>query len=116
MVDRMTIFLGITVGCALGAAVALLAVTEMRKRAEPTRKLREALSSSKARGQGGERMAEDVLRLAGLLEGVNYRKQTTIDGAGRPDYTFLLPNGRVMHMDVKFPLDNYVRHLEAGSD
>ena len=33
--------------------------------------------------------------------------------AGRPDYTFLMPNGLVMHMDVKFPLDNYVRHLEA---
>jgi DNA recombination protein RmuC len=182
MVDRMTIFLGILVGCALGAAGALLAVTEMRKRATPaepaadpiaplaeqvarlaeeqrhahddalnrlletnralleqervrsgseldgkkslidqqlvtmtgeldkvtnlvrqveggqrkaygelsnelrrqhegiatlsehTRQLREALSSSKARGQWGERMAEDVLRLAGLLEGVNYRK------------------------------------------
>jgi DNA recombination protein RmuC len=28
----------------------------------------------------------------------------------------MLPNGRVMHMDVKFPLDNYVRHLEAGSE
>jgi DNA recombination protein RmuC len=81
-----------------------------------TQQLREVLASSKARGQWGERMAEDVLRLAGLLEGVNYRKQTTIDGAGRPDYTFMLPNGRVMHMDVKFPLDNYVRHLEAGSE
>jgi DNA recombination protein RmuC len=84
---------------------------------EHTRQLREALASSKARGQWGERMAEDVLRLAGLLEGVNYRKQATLDdGAGRPDYTFLLPNGRVMHMDVKFPLDNYVRHLEADND
>src|SRR5258706_2876981 len=83
---------------------------------EHTQSLREALASSKARGQWGERMAEDVLRLAGLLEGVNCRKQATINGAGRPDYTFLLPNGRVMHMDVKFPLDNYVRHLEAGSD
>jgi len=83
---------------------------------EHTQQLREVLASSKARGQWGERMAEDVLRLAGLLEGVNYRKQTTLDGAGRPDYTFLLPNGRVMHMDVKFPLDNYVRHLDATND
>jgi DNA recombination protein RmuC len=83
---------------------------------EHTQQLREVLASSKARGQWGERMAEDVLRLAGLLEGVNYRKQTTLESAGRPDYTFLLPNGRVMHMDVKFPLDNYVRHLEATND
>src|SRR5436190_16125044 len=220
----MTIFLGIIVGCALGAAVAVLAVTEMRKRATPaepvvdpiaplaaevarlaeeqrhaqhdalnrlletnralleqervragseldgkkslidqqlvtmtgeldkvselvrtldggqrkaygelsnelrrqhegltalsehTQSLREALASSKARGQWGERMAEDVLRLAGLLEGVNYRKQATLGNAGRPDYTFMMPNGRVMHMDVKFPLDNYVRHLEATNE
>jgi DNA recombination protein RmuC len=75
--------------------------------------LREALASSKARGQWGERMAEDVLRLAGMLEGVNYRKQASLAGAGRPDYTFLLPNDLVLHMDVKFPLDNYVRYLEA---
>jgi DNA recombination protein RmuC len=58
-------------------------------------------------------MAEDVLRLAGMLEGVNYRKQAALASAGRPDYTFLLPNDLVLHMDVKFPLDNYVRYLEA---
>lgn len=82
-----------------------------------TRQLREALASQRARGQWGERMAEDVLRLAGFLEGVNYRRQATLGGTGgRPDYTFLLPNGLVMHMDVKFPLDNYVRHLEADND
>src|SRR4051812_575456 len=83
---------------------------------EHTQQLREVLASSKARGQWGERMAEDVLRLAGLIEGVNYRKQMTLQSAGRPDYTFLMPNSRVMHMDVKFPLDNYVRHLEATND
>jgi 5-(carboxyamino)imidazole ribonucleotide synthase len=83
---------------------------------EHTQQLREALASSKVRGQWGERMAEDVLRLAGFLEGVNYRKQATLAGSGRPDYTFLLPNGLVLHMDVKFPLDNYVRYLEAGSE
>jgi DNA recombination protein RmuC len=83
---------------------------------EHTRQLREILASSRVRGQWGERMAEDVLRLAGFLEGVNYRKQATIAGAGRPDFTFLLPNDLVLHMDVKFPLDNYVRYLEATND
>ncbi|HEV7526430.1 MAG TPA: DNA recombination protein RmuC [Acidimicrobiia bacterium] len=88
----------------------------MNRLSEHTHQLREALASSKVRGQWGERMAEDVLQLAGFLEGVNYRKQATLAGAGRPDYTFLLPNGLVMHMDVKFPLDNYVRFLEATND
>jgi DNA recombination protein RmuC len=84
--------------------------------AEHTQQLREALANQKVRGQWGERMAEDVLRLAGFLEGVNYRKQTTLGNGGRPDYTFLLPNGLVLHMDVKFPLDNYLRSLDACTD
>ncbi|HEY5165851.1 MAG TPA: DNA recombination protein RmuC [Acidimicrobiia bacterium] len=82
-----------------------------------TQSLREALSSTKARGQWGERMAEDVLRLAGFVENVNYRKQRALDtGRGIPDYTFFLPNRLLLHMDVKFPLDNYVRFCDATSD
>ncbi len=49
---------------------------------QTTNLLREALASTKARGQWGERMAEDVLRLAGFIENVNYLKQKSIDGAG----------------------------------
>jgi DNA recombination protein RmuC len=85
--------------------------------AETTQSLREALSSTTARGQWGERMAEDVLRLAGFVDGVNYRRRTAIAGSGGvPDYTFLLPQGLSLHMDVKFPLNNYLRYLDAGSD
>ena len=36
--------------------------------------------------------------------------------ASIPDVTFLLPGGRDLHMDVKFPVDNYLRHLEAATD
>jgi DNA recombination protein RmuC len=83
--------------------------------AQTTQSLREALSSTKVRGQWGERMAEDVLRLAGFVEGVNYRKQHAI-ASGIPDFTFLLPDDLCLHMDVKFPLDNYLRFLEAEGD
>lgn len=78
--------------------------------------LRDALSSPKARGQWGERMAEDVLRLAGLVEGVNYRKQVAISAGTIPDFTFMLPNGWKLHMDVKFPIDNYLRMLNTAVD
>jgi DNA recombination protein RmuC len=79
--------------------------------------LREALVSTKARGQWGERMAEDVLRLAGFVEGVNYLKQKALEGAAsRPDFTFQLPRGQKVNMDVKFPLNGYLRYLEADSD
>ncbi len=85
--------------------------------ADTTQSLREALSSTTARGQWGERMAEDVLRLAGFVDGVNYRRHQPMPGAGGiPDYTFLLPGGLSLHMDVKFPLNNYLRLLDATSD
>lgn len=84
---------------------------------QTTQGLREALSSSKARGQWGERMAEDVLQLAGFVEGIQYRKQVSVEGGtGIPDFTFMLPRGVVLYMDVKFPLDNYLRYLDAGSE
>ena len=84
---------------------------------QTTNSLREALAGTKSRGQWGERMAEDILRLSGFMEDVNYLKQKTIEGAGsRPDFTFLLPRGMKMNMDVKFPLDNYMKYLEAGTE
>jgi DNA recombination protein RmuC len=62
-------------------------------------------------------MADDVLRLAGFIDGVNYRRRQVIAGSGGiPDYTFLLPQGLSLHMDVKFPLNNYLRYLDATSD
>ena len=41
------------------------------KLTEVTGKLRESLASEKTRGQWGERMAEDVLRMAGFVEDMN---------------------------------------------
>lgn len=84
---------------------------------ETTDHLSHALASSKKRGEWGERMAEDIMRLVGMAEGVNYIRQKTLEGSsGRPDYTFLLPNNLKVNMDVKFPLDNYMHYLKAESD
>lgn len=84
---------------------------------ETTGKLTSALASSKVRGQWGERMAEDILRLSGLKEGINYLKQKAIQtGTTRPDYTFILPNQLKVNMDVKFPYDNYMNYQNATSD
>ncbi len=85
--------------------------------ADSTRALREALSNPQTRGQWGERMAEDVLRLAGFQENVNYRKQVQVEGgSGRPDFTFPMPKGHALYMDVKFPMASYLRYLEVGSN
>lgn len=83
---------------------------------ETTGQLREALANPQRRGQWGERMAEDVLRLAGFVEGVNYLKQKQIGGGTRPDFTFLLPGDSCVHMDVKFPLANYLKVLDATDE
>jgi len=83
---------------------------------DTTAKLREALANPQRRGQWGERMAEDVLRLAGFIEGVNYRKQTATESGSKPDFTFPLPQNRRVNMDVKFPLPNYLRYLDAPED
>ena len=88
--------------------------TQTMKLQETTTQLQIALSNTKTRGQWGERMAEDVLRLAGFIEGVNYQKQKVMETVGkRPDYTFLLPHNLKVNMDVKFPMDNYLRYIEA---
>ena len=81
-----------------------------------TSQLREALANTKRRGQWGERMAEDILAFIGFKEGVNYHRQKMLPSSSSiPDYTFILPDGLKVNMDVKFPLDNYVKFLEAES-
>ncbi len=85
--------------------------------ASVTQGLNQALTSGQQRGQWGERMAEDILRASGLIEDVNYRRNARVDGGTtRPDFTFLLPQNRVLHMDVKFPLAGYLRFVQAKTD
>lgn len=81
-----------------------------------TQKLNEALSGSQSRGAWGEHVAEDVLRIAGFIEGVSYRKQQTTSEGSRPDFTFLLPDERTLNMDVKMPMAAFNRYLEAETD
>lgn len=84
---------------------------------QTTNTLREALANTRMRGQWGERMAEDILRLAGFVENINYLKQRAIEGIrSRPDFTFLLPKDLKLNMDVKFPLDNYFKFLQTQSE
>ncbi|MHB8109431.1 MAG: DNA recombination protein RmuC [Syntrophorhabdaceae bacterium] len=84
---------------------------------DTTENLGRALASSKKRGEWGERMAEDIIALVGMVEGINYSKQKTLETApGRPDFTFFLPNNLRVNMDVKFPLDNFTNYVDAQND
>lgn len=73
------------------------------------------LGNSRVRGQWGQKMAEDILRFCGLQEGIHYRREKEI-GSGRPDYLFLLPDDHSLFMDVKFPLDNYLKCVGAREE
>ena len=82
-----------------------------------TGELHRMLASSQRRGAWGERMAEDILRLAGLTEKVNYVKQSAAEAdSGRPDFTFFLPNDYRVNMDVKFPLEAFKAYVDAETD
>ena len=83
---------------------------------EDTSRLREILSSSQKRGQWGERMVSDILQFVGLVERVNYTRQSQVESGQRPDYTFNLPREKKLNMDVKFPLAQYENYLAADSD
>jgi len=80
---------------------------------ETTSRLNNILGNVKLRGQWGERMAEDIIRYAGLIENVNYLKQSVNATMTKPDFTFLLPQGACINMDVKFPLDNYLHMVNT---
>ena len=81
---------------------------------ETTRLLTSIMGNNQQRGMIGERMAEDILRVAGLEEGIHYLKnQAQETKLTRPDYTFLLPDQHKVYMDVKFPLQNYLELIKA---
>ena len=85
--------------------------------AEMTQELHLILANPKQRGDWGEILAEDVLRHAGLQNHISYTRQQTLRyGNGRPDFTFTMPDGRELHLDAKFPLENYRRMEKADTD
>lgn len=95
-------------------------VEQTEKLHDVTQSLKAVLANTKKRGEWGERMAEDVLRVAGFVEGINYIKQEVLKysetGRKRPDFTFFLPQNLKVNMDVKFPMDNYLKYMEAKSE
>ena len=80
-------------------------------------KLETALrSSGKVAGRWGEEQCRNVLEAAGLVEGIDFETQWSIDGEDgkqRPDFKVNLPGGRVLVIDVKCSIDAYVSAAEA---
>ncbi len=89
---------------------------QLQSLTQTTSALQKALADNQARGQWGERIVEAILGHLGFTEGINFHRQLTTEDNSRPDYTFALPNRMTLNMDVKFPLDNYLRYTEAQNE
>jgi len=79
-----------------------------------TEALKKVLSNNQLRGAFGEKVAEDLLQMAGFVKGVNYefnQKQAT--SATRPDFAILLPDGVRINVDAKFPYQNLQKMAES---
>jgi len=87
--------------------------SQTEKLTDVTGSLNRALSSTAERGRWGERMALDIIRATGMKENINYDIQKTLANGKRPDFTFYLPKGFCVNMDVKFPLDSYMKYMET---
>lgn len=81
-----------------------------------TEALSKVLSNNQARGQWGERIIEDILRSAGLIENIHFARQIPLGTSTvKPDITLLLPNGRKVCIDVKFPYSEVQKMAVAES-
>lgn len=81
-------------------------------------KLETALrSSGKVAGRWGEEQCRNVLEAAGLVEGIDFETQFSVDSEDgnrqRPDFKLMLPGDRALIIDVKCSIDSYVSAAEA---
>lgn len=84
-----------------------------------TRNLVQALRRPEVRGQWGELTLKRLAELAGMVEHCDFYEQENIDteqGRQRPDMIVRMPDGRMIVVDVKTPLDAYLNAIEATDD
>ena len=77
-----------------------------------TENLRKVLSNNQLRGQFGEQVADDLLKMAGFVVGETYTRQES-DNGSRPDFTIYLPDRTKINVDAKFPYSALQRMSET---
>jgi DNA recombination protein RmuC len=84
-----------------------------------THNLVTALRRPEVRGRWGEMTLRRIVELAGLSEHCDFIEQASVMGpAGmmRPDLLVKMPEGRVLVVDAKTPLDAYLEAIDAVSE
>ena len=77
-----------------------------------TENLKKVLSNNQMRGQFGEQVVDDLLKMAGFVVGQTYTRQESENGA-RPDFTVYLPDKTKINIDAKFPYASLQRMTET---
>ena len=84
---------------------------------DSTENLKNILSNNQLRGKYGEEVAENLLKIAGFVKGINYDSNLSQEtNANRPDFTIYLPDKSKVNIDVKFPYSNLQKYQEVESE
>lgn len=78
-----------------------------------TNKLSKTLSNNQLRGAFGQEIAQDLLKIIGFVNGIDYTTQEQQNTGNRPDITFYLPNKTKINIDVKFPLQSFQHYIDT---
>jgi len=84
-----------------------------------TKNLVKALSRPEVRGRWGELTLKRLVELAGMVEHCDFVEQAhniQDEKIQRPDMIVRMPGGRELVIDVKTPLDAYLKAIEATND
>ncbi len=103
----------------LREAVELVRSGQGEVRDEARRLVTALTSSPKQRGRWGERSLENVLVQAGLVKGIDFQLEVSVegeDGRLRPDAVINLPQGRKLVVDAKCSLNAYLDACDEVDD
>ena len=103
----------------LREAVELVRAGQGQVRDEARRLVTALTSSPKQRGRWGEKSLENVLTQAGLVKGIDFQMEVSVegeDGRLRPDAVVNLPDGRKLIIDAKCSLNAYLDACDEVDD
>lgn len=78
-----------------------------------TSNLVQVFKNSRQRGVWGEMQLQRLLEFSGMKKNIHFLTQKTTQNKLRPDFIINLPNERKIVIDVKTPLEDYLRFVEA---
>ncbi|WP_246449567.1 DNA recombination protein RmuC [Novosphingopyxis iocasae] len=84
---------------------------QQRVQSEAAKIVNSLRAAPKTSGRWGEQQFENLLEVAGLKKGIDFKPEVSVqgeDGVLRPDYVIMLPGDQQLIVDIKCPLDAYM--------